>query len=181
MKLSAGAKVGSYEVISVVGSGGMGDVYCARDTVLGREVALKILPPEVTSDPSRLVRFQQEARLASALNHPNIVTIYGVGKDADLSYIAMEFVRGKTLAELLEAGPVAVEQVLDIAIQTAEGLEKAHEAGIIHRDLKPRNLMLNIDGLVKIVDFGLSKTVGVQSISESSSTAVGVTNAGVIL
>src|SRR5947207_7295541 len=157
MKLAPGTHIESYEVLSAIGSGGMGDVYRARDTVLGREVALKILPAEVTSDPSRLLRFQQEARLASALNHPNIVTIYGVGKHGDLSYIAMELVRGKSFAELLDEGPIAVRKVLNLAIQTADGLAKAHEAGIVHRDLKPRNLILNDDGLVKIVDFGLCK------------------------
>src|SRR5579883_901574 len=128
MKLAPGTRIDSYEVVDAIGSGGMGDVYRARDTVLGREVALKILPREFTSDASRLSRFQQEARLASALNHPNIVTIYGVGTDGDTSYIAMELVRGKSLAELLDAGPVAVDTVLDIAVQVADGLAKAHEA-----------------------------------------------------
>lgn len=181
MSLTPGTLIESYEILGAIGSGGMGQVYRARDTVLGREVAIKILPPEVTSDTGRLARFQQEARLASALNHPNIVTIYGVGKHGDVSYIAMELVKGKSLAQLLNAGPLSVDQVLDIAIQTADGLAKAHEAGIVHRDLKPQNLMMNDDGLVKIVDFGLSKMEDTATFGPSTPTAVGVTSPGTVL
>ena len=135
----------------------MGDVYRARDTRLSREVAIKVLPAELASDAARLKRFEKEARAASALNHPNIVTIYEIGISDSSSYIAMELVAGKTLRELLFPGPLPVKRVLQIAAQIAEGLAKAHEAGVIHRDLKPENIMVTSDGLVKILDFGLAK------------------------
>src|SRR5438552_3258837 len=145
IKLPSGFRVGPYEILSLLGSGGMGDVYRRRDTVLGREVALKVLPPEFTADAERLSRFQQEARLASSLNHPNIVTIYGVGTDDGISYIAMELVTGQTIAALLEQGSLPLDRAVNVAAQTAEGMAKAHSAGIVHRDLKPQNLMLNQD------------------------------------
>jgi serine/threonine protein kinase len=135
----------------------MGEVYKARDTRLGREAALKVLPEEVASDPSRLKRFEKEARSASALNHPNIVTVYEIGSAESVSYIAMELVEGKTLREVLADGALPVRRLLQIAPQIAEGLAKAHEAGIVHRDLKPENVMVTKDGLVKILDFGLAK------------------------
>jgi serine/threonine protein kinase len=135
----------------------MGEVYRARDPRLGREVALKVLPGELSSDPGRLKRFEKEARSASALNHPNIVTIYDLGQADSVSWIAMEFVEGKTLRELLFSGPLAIRKVLSIAAQVADGLARAHEAGIVHRDLKPENVMVTKEGLVKILDFGLAK------------------------
>jgi len=134
----------------------MGEVYRARDTRLGREVAVKVLPSEISSDGERLARFEQEARSASALNHPNIVTVYDVGRSDATSYIAMELVEGKTLRELAAAGPLPVRTALGIAAQVADGLAKAHAAGIVHRDLKPENLMVSDDGFVKILDFGLA-------------------------
>jgi serine/threonine protein kinase/tetratricopeptide (TPR) repeat protein len=181
MRLAPGARIGSHEILSAIGSGGMGAVYRARDTVLGREVALKVLPVEVASDPGRLMRFEQEARLASALNHPNIVTIYGFGKQEDIPYIAMELVTGRSLADLLAAGPLTVDQVLDIAIQAADGLAKAHQAGIVHRDLKPGNLMVNDEGLVKIVDFGLSKIALTPDFNPADPTVADMTGPGVLL
>ncbi len=135
----------------------MGEVYLARDLRLRREVALKVLPDEVSKDPSRLARFEQEARSASALNHPNIVTIYEIGSEGDTPYIAMELVDGKTLRELCAGGPMQTRKILAAAAQVADGLAKAHGAGIVHRDLKPENLMVSRDGFVKILDFGLAK------------------------
>jgi eukaryotic-like serine/threonine-protein kinase len=181
MKLPAGFRVGPYEIVSLLGSGGMGDVYRSRDTVLGREVALKILPAEFTNDASRLSRFQQEARLASSLNHPNIVTIYGVGTHDGISYIAMELVTGKTVAELLKDGPLPLDKAVSIAAQAADAMAKAHAAGIVHRDLKPQNLMLNEDGLVKILDFGLSKAVPSGHSLASMPTVFDSTATGVIM
>jgi Tol biopolymer transport system component len=141
----------------------MGEVYRARDARLSREVALKVLPEEVSADRDRLARFEQEARSASALNHPNIVTIYEVGQAGQISYIAMELVEGRTLRELLAEGRLPVRRVLSIGAQAAEGLAKAHSAGIVHRDLKPENLMVSKDGYLKILDFGLSKLAAPES------------------
>jgi predicted ATPase len=137
----------------------MGEVYRARDPRLGREIAIKVLPGELAADRERLARFEQEARSASALNHPNIVTIYEIGQTSSMSYIAMELVEGETLQEVLASGPLPMKRLLDIATQVAEGLAKAHAAGIVHRDLKPANLMVSEEGFVKILDFGLAKSV----------------------
>ncbi len=157
MTISPGTRLGPYEMLSPLGSGGMGEVYRARDTRLQREVAVKVLPAELASDALRLKRFETEARLASALNHPNIVTIYEVGQSDSTSFIVMELVDGKTLRELLYVGPLPLRKLLSIAAQVADGLAKAHAAGIVHRDLKPENVMVTGDGLVKILDFGLAK------------------------
>jgi Tol biopolymer transport system component len=155
--LSAGTRLGPYEVQGRLGAGGMGEVWRARDSRLQRDVAIKVLPSEVSSDAGRLKRFEKEARSASALNHPNIVTIYDIGSADSVSYIAMELVEGKTLRELLYAGPLPIKRILSIAAQVAEGLAGAHEGGIVHRDLKPENVMVTKDGRVKILDFGLAK------------------------
>jgi serine/threonine protein kinase len=143
----------------------MGEVWRARDSRLQREIAIKVLPSELSSDTGRLKRFEKEARSASALNHPNIVTIYDIGQADSISYIAMELVEGKTLRELLFAGALPVKRVLAVGAQVAEGLARAHEAGIVHRDLKPENVMVTKDGRVKILDFGLAKLTytGVES------------------
>jgi serine/threonine protein kinase len=155
--VSTGSRLGSYEILSPLGAGGMGEVYRARDTRLGREVAVKVLPEEVSSDPERLRRFEREARAASALSHPNIVTIYEVARVDATSFIAMELVEGKTLRELAAGAALPFRKILSIAPQIAEGLAKAHAAGIVHRDLKPENVMVTADGIVKILDFGLAK------------------------
>ena len=157
MTLSAGTRLGPYEVLALLGSGGMGEVYRARDTRLPREVAVKVLPPRLSSDPSRLMRFEREARSASALNHPNIVTIHEVGQSDSTSFIVMELVQGKSLREVLNAGPLPLRKLLAVAAQIADGLAKAHASGIVHRDLKPENVMVTGDGFVKILDFGLAK------------------------
>ncbi len=153
-----GTKLGPYEILAPLGAGGMGEVYRARDAKLGREIAIKVLSGATASDPDRRQRFELEARAASALNHPNILTVHDVGEADGTVYIAMELVDGKTLRELVASGePLPTKKLLDVAAQTAEGLAKAHAAGIVHRDLKPENLMVSKDGYVKILDFGLAK------------------------
>ena len=155
MTLDAGTRLGPYEILSLVGSGGMGEVYRARDAALDRLVAIKVLPGTLASDPAPQSRFEREARLASALNHPNIITIYSIGREGTLRYIAMELVDGQTLYAMMAEGPLPLRRVADLAAQIAAGLAKAHEAGIVHRDLKPQNVMVTKDGLAKILDFGL--------------------------
>jgi len=157
MPLAAGSRLGPYEILAPLGVGGMGEVYRARDTRLGREVAVKVLPEAFFGHPERVKRFEKEARAASALNHPNIVTIYDIGSSNAISYIAMELVEGTTLRELLTDGALPVRKLLAIGAQVAEGLAKAHESGIVHRDLKPENVMVTKDGFAKILDFGLAK------------------------
>jgi Tol biopolymer transport system component len=184
MSLSAGTRLGPYEVLALLGAGGMGEVYRARDARLGREVAIKVLPSALSEDPERLKRFEREARSASSLNHPNIVTIYEIGGEGGVSFIAMELVSGESLRELLFKGPLSVRRLLQIGAQIADGLAKAHGAGIVHRDLKPENLMVTEDGHVKILDFGLAKlTQPDASGSEGTQapTVSGATEEGVIL
>jgi serine/threonine protein kinase/tetratricopeptide (TPR) repeat protein len=181
--ISASSRLGPYEILSPIGAGGMGEVYRARDTRLGREVAIKVLPAALASDPERLKRFEREARSASALNHPNIVTIYDIGSADSVSYIAMELVNGQPLRALLD-GPLPVRRLLQIGTQIAEGLAKAHAAGIVHRDLKPENVMVTEDGLVKILDFGLAKLTqpeGSGATATMAPTVSGATEEGVIL
>ena len=157
MPPSVGMRFGRYEVLARLGSGGMGEVFRARDHDLEREVAIKFLPERFASDPVRLSRFAQEARSASSLNHPNIVTIHEIGQTSGLPYIVMELVSGHTLRALMTGRPLPVLRTLEIASQLADGLAKAHAAGIVHRDLKPENVMVSEDGFVKILDFGLAK------------------------
>jgi DNA helicase-2/ATP-dependent DNA helicase PcrA len=159
MKAIPEETIAHYKIVEPIGAGGMGAVYKAYDKKLHRLVALKLLKPEFISQQDRRRRFLQEARAASALNHPHILTVYEVGEDNGKPYIAMEFIEGETLREKIKAGRLSVKQALDIAIQIADGLAKAHDAGIIHRDLKPENLMIRRDGYAKILDFGLAKLV----------------------
>ena len=168
MSLAPGARLGPYEILDLVGAGGMGEVYRARDTRLGRDVAVKVLPAELATDADRRARFEQEARAASALNHPNIVVIHDVGFEAMTPYVAMELVEGRTLRAILASGPLPIRKVLDAAVQVADGLAKAHAAGIVHRDLKPDNLIVSSDGFVKILDFGLAKVTSVLPSAEDS-------------
>ena len=167
VSVATGTRLGIYEILAPLGAGGMGEVYKARDTRLGREAAIKLLPPETSADPVRRQRFEHEARAASALNHPNIITIYDIGSADGTTYIAMELVDGRTLRELIASEPLRVPRLLDIAVQAADGLAKAHAAGIVHRDLKPENLMVTRDGYVKILDFGLAKLI--EPISDEDS------------
>jgi eukaryotic-like serine/threonine-protein kinase len=185
MTLIPGTRLGPYEIVAPLGAGGMGEVYRAKDAKLGREVAIKVLPEAVAADAGRRQRFEQEARSASALNHPNILTIYDIDSSEGRTYIAMELVEGRTLRELVAGGePLAIRKLLDVATQTAEGLAKAHSAGIVHRDLKPENLMISRDGFVKILDFGLAKLVEPGTASDASAlpTAVaGPTEPGTVM
>jgi serine/threonine protein kinase/Tol biopolymer transport system component len=167
-----GQTVGPYEILEILGGGGMGVVYKARDTRLARTVALKFLPPELTRDREAKLRFEQEARAASSLDHPNLCTILEMGEGPDgRLYIAMPCYDGETLRRRIERGPLPVEEAVDVAVQIARGLAKAHRNGIVHRDIKPANLILTSDGVVKILDFGLAKLAGSAAISRSGSSA----------
>ena len=148
---------GHYEILASLGAGGMGEVYLARDKSLDRKVALKLLPRQFTEDRDRLPRFEQEARAASTLNHPNILTVYEVGADNSTRYIASELIEGETLRHRLTRGSMQLDEVVDIAIQVAAALAAAHSAGVVHRDVKPENIMLRPDGYVKVLDFGIAK------------------------
>jgi hypothetical protein len=157
-RLRPGRRLSRYEILKLLGSGGMGVVYLAQDTKLKRKVALKILPARLGNDKTRLRRFEQEARAASALNHPNILTIHEIGQMGGVKFIVSEFVEGGTLREKLNADKSwPLGEALDVAIQTASALAAAHASGIVHRDIKPENIMIRRDGLVKVLDFGLAK------------------------
>jgi serine/threonine protein kinase/Tol biopolymer transport system component len=168
--IASGQSLGSYRVLSILGRGGMGEVYLAEDSRLGRKVALKLLPSSFTNDAERLARFEREARAASGLNHPNILTIYEVGSFAGRQFIAAEYVEGETLRQRQAHSRLKLPEVLDLAIQVASALAAAHQAGIIHRDIKPENIMLRRDGYAKIVDFGLAKLT--QTAKASADTAL---------
>src|ERR671934_694675 len=157
MPLMPGSRIGTYEITGTLGAGGMGEVYRARDTRLKRDVALKILPESFATDLARLARFQREAEVLAALNHPNIAAIYGLEESIDTKTLVLELVEGPTLADRIARGPMPLDEALPIARQIAEALEAAHEQGIIHRDLKPANIKLTADGVVKVLDFGLAK------------------------
>ena len=157
MSLATGTRLGLYEVLSPIGAGGMGEVYRARDTKLGREVAIKVLPEEFSQDSERLARFEREAKLLASLNHPNVATLYGHEESNGQQLLVMELVEGETLAERIARGPIPADEAIELFLQIAEGLEAAHEKGVIHRDLKPANIKITPDGKIKILDFGLAK------------------------
>ncbi|MEO6051540.1 MAG: protein kinase, partial [Pyrinomonadaceae bacterium] len=163
--LERGQTLGQYEIIEQIGEGGMGEVYLAKDTRLERKTALKILPGNVAQDEERMQRFVREAKSASALNHPNIITIYEIGETDNTHFIATEYIEGDTLRERLKDSPVDLKSALEIAIQVASALDAAHRTGIVHRDIKPENVMIRPDGFVKILDFGIAK------LSESPANA----------
>jgi eukaryotic-like serine/threonine-protein kinase len=186
MALAAGTKLGSYEVAAQIGAGGMGEVYRAHDTKLGRDVAIKVLPPNFVNDPERLTRFQREARMLAALNHANIATIYGLEQSDGVTCLVMELVPGETLQERIKRdGAIPIEEALKIAAQIAEALEAAHEKGIIHRDLKPANVKVTPEGKVKVLDFGLAKAFERDAASDDPSNSptlsAAATMQGVIL
>lgn len=175
-QLRQGQRVKHYEIVAQIGEGGMGEVYLARDTILGRRVALKFLPGYLRSDPDRLRRFQQEARAASTLSHPNVCVIHEVGETDDgHPFITMEYIEGITLRERMNDGAMQINEALEIAVQVADALSSAHEAGIVHRDIKPENIMVRRDGYVKVLDFGLAK------LTEHRKAATGVTASTIIL
>ena len=157
MTLNAGTRLGSYEIVSRLGAGGMGEVYRARDSKLDRDVAIKVLPDAFARDKERLARFEREAKLLARLSHANVATLYGLEESEGRKFLVMELVEGETLAERIARGPLALEEAIPLFIQIAEGLEAAHEKGIIHRDLKPANMKITLDGDIKILDFGLAK------------------------
>ena len=180
-----GRRIGAYQIQTLLGAGGMGEVYRARDTKLGRDVAIKILPSGFTADPDRLARFEREARMLAALNHPHIGAIYGLEEVEGLRALVLELVEGDTLAERLKRGPVPIAEALAIARQMAEALDAAHEKGIIHRDLKPANIKITPDGIVKVLDFGLAKAAtgdgSTPDLTRSPTVTIGGTRDGVIL
>ncbi len=170
-----------YRVASAIGAGGMGEVYRATDTKLGRDIALKVLPPEMARDPERLARFQREARSVAALNHPHIVTIFSVEEANGVHFLTMELVEGQSLERLIPACGLPVERIVEIASALADALTAAHEKGIVHRDLKPANVMLTDDGRVKVLDFGLAKDVRADRSSDATQTFAGQTAMGVVM
>src|SRR6185369_5594200 len=181
-----GTKFAHYEITSHLGSGGMGDVYQATDSKLGRSVAVKFLPEGFISDADRVARFEREARLLASLNHPNIAAIYGLEEANEKKFLVMELIAGETLAERIQRGPIPLEEALGIANQIAKALEAAHEQGIVHRDLKPANIKITADDKVKVLDFGLAKAsqqdTGSAIFSQSPTmVSLGGTNAGMIL
>ena len=157
MTLTSGTRLGGYEILAPIGSGGMGEVYQARDTKLGREVAIKVLPEAFRQDQERLTRFEREARVLASLNHPGIATLYGLENADNTTFLVMELVPGETLADRFARGPVRSEEALPLFQQIAEALEAAHAAGVIHRDLKPANIKVTPEGKTKVLDFGLAK------------------------
>src|SRR3984893_5569516 len=171
MPLSTGTKLGTYEVLSAIGAGGMGEVYQAHDSNLRRDVAIKVLPEAFAHDADRLSRFRREAQLLASLNHTNIATIHGLEQSGDTSYLVMELVSGETLAERVKAGPLGIEEALKIAVQIAEALEAAHEKNIIHRDLKPANVKVTPEGKVKVLDFGLAKAFAGDAANDDPSNS----------
>jgi serine/threonine protein kinase len=186
MPISSGTRLGSYELLAQIGAGGMGEVYQAHDTKLGRDVAVKVLPEAFAHDPERLSRFQPEAKILAALNHPNIATIYGLEHSNSTHFLIMELVSGDTLAERIKReGAVPVEEALKIAVQIAEALEAAREKGVIHRDLKPANVKVTPEGKVKVLDFGLAKAfagdVADSNPSQSPTLSAVATMQGVLL
>ncbi len=177
-----GKQIGHYQVLSRIGQGGMGEVFLAQDTSLGRRIALKLLRRDFTSNEERLRRFQQEARAASALNHPNILTIHEIGQDGPLQFMAAEYVEGETLRQRISSARMTLAQALDVAVQVASALAAAHQAGIIHRDIKPENVMLRNDGYVKVLDFGLAKLIDPKTIHTGALTMPQVeTEQGVVM
>ncbi|MGA7473257.1 MAG: serine/threonine-protein kinase, partial [Candidatus Sulfotelmatobacter sp.] len=182
MNLTSGTKLGPYEIVSLLGAGGMGEVYRARDSRLKRDVAVKVLPQGLSLDADRLRRFEQEALATAALNHPNILAVFDIGTHEGSPYVVSELLEGETLRERLRSGAIAVRKTLDYALQIAHGLAAAHEKGIIHRDLKPENLFLTKDGRVKILDFGLAKLTQTEpGVHSSLPTMTHATEAGLVM
>src|SRR5262249_54678611 len=184
MALTIGTQLGSHEITALLGKGGMGEVYRARDLKLKREVAIKILPEEFARDTDRVTRFQREAEVLASLNHPNIAGIHDLEETKGTRYLVLELVEGETLAGRIARGPIRMEEALDIALQICEALEAAHERGIVHRDLKPANIKITADGKVKVLDFGLAKameSVPGNAMMSDSPTLLSGTTGGVLI
>src|SRR6266498_4493982 len=185
MALQPGIRLGNFEILDPLGKGGMGEVYRARDTRLGRDVAIKVLPESFARDPARAARFEREARLLAAVNHPGIAAIYGAEEFGSVPCIVMELVPGETLSERMANGALPLAESLTLGRQIAEALEAAHEKGVIHRDLKPSNIKVTPDGKVKVLDFGLAKAALAESssaeLTHSPTITNGYTQKGVIL
>ena len=182
--LPPGTRLGRYEIRSQIGAGGMGQVYLAQDTTLDRKVALKVLPADVAANKERMYRFIQEAKSASALNHPNILTIFEVGEVDSVNLIAMEFIEGETLRLHMKHTPVKISEVLAIVIQVTDALAAAHEAGIVHRDIRPENIMVRRrDGYIKVLDFGLAKLTEswIAPVDAEAVTTLIATDPGVVM
>src|SRR5438445_5900106 len=178
--VSSGTRLGRYEIRSKIGEGGMGEVYLARDPKLDRKVALKVLTAKLATNQDRMRRFVQEAKAASALNHPNIITIHEIDETDSVSFIATEFIDGETLREQMRNASMKLGEVLNVATQIASALAAAHQTGIVHRDIKPENIMLREDGIVKVLDFGLAKLLAAPS-GESEASTMLRTQPGVIM
>ena len=183
MTIDIGRQLGTHEVLSALGRGGMGEVWRARDSKLGREVAIKTLPAEFAGDQDRLARFEREARVLASLNHPNIAGIYGLEESGGARFLVLELVEGETLAEVVRRGPVPAEEAVKLALQIAAAVEAAHEKGVVHRDLKPANIKITPDGKVKVLDFGLAKALQAdeQDSSNSPTLSMAATAKGIIL
>src|SRR5262245_53209742 len=185
MSLQIGQQVGSYEIMTLIGKGGMGEVYRARDLKLKRDVAIKSLPQEFSLDHGRISRFKREAEILASLNHTNIASIYDFEEVGDSRFLVLELVEGESLSDRIARGPMPVDEALNIARQICDALEAAHEKGIIHRDLKPVNIKISPDGKVKVLDFGLAKTMDEEAARAIGNSATlgraGMTNAGIIL
>jgi serine/threonine protein kinase len=178
--MKAGERIGHYEILAPIGRGGMGEVFRARDTKLKREVAIKILPPELAREPDRVARLEREATLLAALNHPNIAAIHGLEEHAGGRFLVLELVEGDTLADRLRRGPLAVREAIEISLQLATALEAAHEKGVVHRDLKPANIMITPEGRVKVLDFGLARTL-VPAVGDIAGQTAIRTELGVVM
>ena len=185
MNLSAGTRLGPYEILAPIGKGGMGEVWKARDTKLGRDVALKILPTAFASDPDRMARFEREARVLASLDHPNIAAIYGLEESDGVRALVLALIDGPTLADRIAAGPIPLDEAIQVARQIAEAIEYAHDRGVIHRDLKPANIKITSGGMVKVLDFGLAKALDDEPVpgsgTNSPTLTMGATRAGVLL
>ena len=177
MPLIPGTRLGPYEIVAPLGAGGMGEVYRARDPRLKRDIAIKVLPADVTSSPDRLARFEREATTVAGLNHPNIVVLHSIEEDDGVRFLTMELVEGRSLAELITPGGLPLAQLLDLGIPLADALVAAHEKGVVHRDLKPANVMVTREGRVKVLDFGLAKLAHAESDLDA---ALAATQAGPI-
>ena len=183
--MQSGSKLAHYTISSLIGKGGMGEVYQAKDEKLGRQVAIKVLPEEFARDADRVSRFRREAQLLASLNHPNIAAIHGLEETDGKHFLVLELIEGPTLADRIKQGAIPVEESLTLALQIAEALEAAHEKGVIHRDLKPANIKITPDGKVKVLDFGLAKAFAGDaadvSVSNSPTLSMQATQQGIIL